>query len=98
MERRNGNRMGTRVALQVRAHGREFPVQLYDLSPTGCRIDCSSSLLSRGDRIVFRFAEEISVAGRIAYRRGGTAGVRFRSPLPEAIGRHLHARLQSSPG
>ena len=81
--------MDTRVALEARAHGRTFSTQLYDLSPTGCRIDCPTSLLSRGDRIVFTFNDQTKVAGKIAWRRGGTAGVQFSSRLPEAIARHL---------
>ena len=91
MERRGGNRIGTRAALEARTGGRTFPVQLYDLSPTGCQIDCSTAyLLSRGDRIVIRFSEEISLSGKITRRRGASAGVQFSSPLPEAIARHLN--------
>ncbi len=90
MERRGGNRIGTRAALPARAGGRDFAVRLYDLSPTGCQIDCSTAyLLSRGDRITFRFSEDISLPGRITWRRGATAGVRFAAPLPESIARHL---------
>jgi hypothetical protein len=90
MQRRDGNRIGTRVALEAQANGRVFPARLYDLSPTGCRIDCSRAyLLSRGDRIAFKFSEEISLTGKITWRRGGAAGVRFRDGLTEAIARHL---------
>jgi hypothetical protein len=90
MQRRDDNRIGTRVSLEAQANGRAFPVRLYDLSPTGCRIDCSSAyILSRGDRIAFRFSEEISLTGKITWRRGATAGVQFRLELPEAIARHL---------
>jgi hypothetical protein len=90
MERRGGNRIGSRATLEARAGGRTFPVRLYDLSPTGCHIDCSTAyLLSRGDRIVFRFSEEISLSGKVTWRRGGSAGVQFGAPLPEAIARHL---------
>jgi hypothetical protein len=90
MQRRDDNRIGTRVSLEAQANGRAFPVRLYDLSPTGCRIDCSSAyILSRGDRIAFRFSEEISLSGRITWRRGAAAGVRFRGDLPKAIAQHL---------
>ena len=90
MERRGGNRIGTRAALEARAAGRTFSVQLHDVSPTGCQIDCSTAyLLSRGDRIVIRFSEEISLSGKITRRRGASAGVQFSSPLPDAITQHL---------
>jgi hypothetical protein len=88
-KRRGGNRRGTRVALEARAQGRAFSAQLYDISPTGCRFDCATADLGRGEKVVFRFAEEIEVAGTIAWRRRDTAGVQFDSPLPEAITRHL---------
>jgi hypothetical protein len=89
MEPRNHDRKDTRVALEARANGRTFAAQLHDVSPTGCQIDCARSDLSRRDRIVFRFAEEVNVAGKIVWRRGDTAGIRFLAPLPEAIARHL---------
>jgi hypothetical protein len=89
MERRRISRKVTRVALQARAHRRAVTVQLYDLSPIGCRIDCSTASLSRGDRIVLKFADHIRVVGRIAWLRGGTAGVHFEAPLPDTITCHL---------
>ena len=90
-KRRGENRRSTRVALEARAQGRAFSTRLYDVSLTGCRFDCATCDLCRGDRIVFRFGEEIKVAGRIAWRRGNTAGVQFDNPLPEAISQHLRA-------
>jgi hypothetical protein len=95
MEDRGSNRKGTRVALEARVQGRTFPAQLYDVSPTGCRIDCSTMVLSRRDRITFRFADEIAVAGKIVWLRGGFAGVQFYSPLPEAIARHLRPQVEA---
>lgn len=90
MDRRKGDRIETRVTLQALAGGRSFPVRLMDVSPTGCQIDCSSAfVLSRGDKIVFRFSQEISMPGKVAWRRGAYAGVRFGMPLPETIARHL---------
>lgn len=89
MERRGGNRIDTRVSLWARANDVESPTRLFDLSPTGCRIDSSAWHLSKGDEIVFQFSEEISVSGKIAWRRGHSAGVEFDAPLPDAIARHL---------
>jgi hypothetical protein len=88
-ERRDGGRIGTRVSLMARANDLESFTRLFDLSPTGCRIDSSAWYLSKGDEIVFAFSEEISVSGKIAWRRGHTAGVQFDDPLPDAIARHL---------
>jgi len=89
MERREGNRKGTRAVLVVRMNDHASPTQLFDLSPTGCRIDRSEWHAARDDGLVVEFSEEINVSGRIAWRRGNTAGVQFDEPLPETIARHL---------
>lgn len=88
-KRRGGNRRDTRVALEARVQGREFTARLYDISPMGCRFDCATADLDRGEKVAFRFAEEITVAGTIIWRRRNSAGVQFDAPLPEAIARHL---------
>lgn len=89
MERRDNNRVGTRAALEARAQGRTFSTQLYDLSPTGCRFDCDALVFSRGEKIVFKFNDKVRIAGKIAWRRGGTAGVQFKGELPDAVRRYL---------
>jgi len=73
----------------ARVHDQAYSTRLFDLSPTGCRIDSSHWRLSREDEVVLEFSEEISVSGKIVWRRGNTAGVHFDDPLPEAIARHL---------
>ena len=88
-EYRGSRRRDTRVVLQAQANGVTHPVRLYDVSVTGCRIDCSAFDLVRSDSIAFRFAEEITVIGEVAWLLGDTAGVQFTSPLPEAIARHF---------
>lgn len=90
-EYRSSNRRDTRAVLEARANGTTHPVQLYDVSITGCRIDCSAFDLLRADRIVFKFSEEITVVGEVAWLLGDTAGVQFTSPLPEAIARHFRS-------
>lgn len=72
--------------------GNSFPVQLYDISPTGCRIECATNRLSYRDRIVFKLAEEVNLAGNMVWRRDGVAGIAFETPLPEAIARHLRSK------
>lgn len=96
-EYRGSNRRDTRVVLEARVQGRALPVRLYDVSVTGCRIDCSTVDLSPRDKIVFKFADDISVAGKIAWRRGDVAGVKFASSLPDAIAQHLHLRAANGP-
>ncbi len=86
---RGSNRRATRVVLEARANGQAAPVQLYDVSVTGCRIDCSALELFGYDSIALQFAETITVMGEIAWRLGDIAGVRFTDPLPEAIARHF---------
>lgn len=88
-EYRGSVRRRTRVVLEARANRRTRPVQLYDVSVTGCRIDCSALDLSRHDRISFKFAEKIVVKGKVAWMLGDVAGVQFTTPLPETIARHF---------
>jgi hypothetical protein len=85
MEHRNCDRRPSRVELEVRALGRKFFAQLYDLSPTGCRFDCSGSYVCTGDRIVFKFAQHLKVKGKIVWRNGAIAGVRFATTLPPTL-------------
>jgi len=86
---RETDRRQTRVVLEARAHGTSAPVQLYDVSLTGCRIDRSTLDLVGADRISFQFADSITVSGKVAWLRGDMAGVQFTSPLPDSIARHL---------
>ena len=90
-EYRGSNRRDTRAVLEARANGVTHPVQLYDVSVTGCRIDCSAFDLARGDSIVFKFSEEITVAGKVAWLLGDAAGIEFDTSLPEAIARHFRS-------
>lgn len=85
MEQRRSGRRPSWVELEARAQGRKFLAQFYDLSAEGCRFDCSGSHLCTGDRIVFNFAEHTKVQGKLAWRDGPMAGVRFASPWPAAI-------------
>ena len=55
-------------------------------------------MLSRGDRIAFKFNDETKVSGKIAWRRGETAGVQFASRLPPEIARHLRCERAEPPG
>jgi hypothetical protein len=89
MEHRCNGRRPSRAELEVRSAGRKFLAQLYDLSLTGCRFDCSGSGFCTGDRLVFRFAEHMKVKGKIAWRKGAMAGVRFLSPLPPSMAVHV---------
>ena len=73
---------------EVRARGRKFLAQLFDLSPTGCSFDCSGSYLHRGDSVIFKLTERTRIRGTIVRRNGTLAGVQFSTPLPAAIGVH----------
>jgi PilZ domain len=92
MEHRISDRRPSRVELEVRALGRKFFAHLYDLSATGCRFNCAGSYVSTGDRIVFKFAQNTTVKGKIVWRNGAIAGVRFAAPLPPALSGHGHTQ------
>ena len=95
-EYRGSRRRSTRVVLEARAGDDACPVRLYDVSVAGCRIDCATFDFAPDDPISLRFAEAITVDGRIAWCSGGLAGVRFTNPLPEAIARHLRTEPEDA--
>jgi hypothetical protein len=88
MEHRACARRPSRVALEMRARGRKFLAQLFDLSPTGCSFDCSGSHLHPGDSVTFKLTEHSRVRGTIVRRNGALAGVQFSTPLPAEIAVH----------
>ncbi len=57
-ERREGQRVSTRVCLPVTVGDRTWSARLYDLSPTGCLIDSSDWWVGKGDKVVIDFSEE----------------------------------------
>ena len=92
MESRTDKRKRTRVMLNAKAGGGgSRAVRLFDISMTGCRIDCERMSLDEGDRLVLEFSPVIELAGTTVWRKRDMAGVRFDARLPQSIGIHLRA-------
>jgi len=84
-ERRRSPRLAISLAASLRERSRPpFSVSLVDLSPLGCRIELSSDL-EPGAWVWFKLPGLEARYSRIAWCRGGFAGIAFEEPLHEAV-------------
>jgi hypothetical protein len=84
-ERRRSPRLAISLGASLRERGRSaFSVRLVDLSALGCRIQLYSDLDS--DAMVWLKLPGLEPrVGRIAWCRGGFAGIELEAPLHEAV-------------
>jgi hypothetical protein len=84
-ERRRTGRFAVSLSATLRERGRSgFSVRLVDVSALGCRIELSSDLPA--DSWVWLKLPGLEARySRIAWSRGGFAGVEFEAPLHEAV-------------
>jgi hypothetical protein len=71
-----------------RSGGRSFRVNVFDLSPRGCKIE----FVERpdvGERVWVKFDGLESIEATVRWISGPVGGVEFRRPLYEAVFRHL---------
>ena len=84
-ERRRTPRLAISLSASLRERGRSaFSVRLVDISTTGCRIELWSDLPA--DSWVWLKLPGLEPRySRLAWCRGGFAGVEFEAPLHEAV-------------
>jgi hypothetical protein len=88
----------TVVDLEIDASVDGLPLRLmvYDLSMDGCMVDTRGASLTAGDApITLHFPQEVVITGTIAWSRGRVGGVRFDSPLHQAVVEHLGFKPKS---
>ena len=84
-ERRRAPRIALSLAASLRERGRTaVSVCLVDLSPLGCRIELGSDL-EPGSWVWLKLPGLEARYSRIAWCRGGFAGIEFEVPLHEAV-------------
>ncbi|HEY0111564.1 MAG TPA: PilZ domain-containing protein [Allosphingosinicella sp.] len=84
-ERRRSPRLAICLSASLRERGRSaFSVKLVDLSPRGCRVELYSDLPS-GVWVWLKLPGLEPRYSRIAWSRGGFAGIEFEAPLHEAV-------------
>jgi hypothetical protein len=85
MERRRAPRLAISLAASLRERSRPaFSVGLVDLSPLGCRIELSADL-EPGTSVWLKLPGLEARYSRIAWCKGGFAGIAFEDPLHEAV-------------
>lgn len=90
-ERRLDKRHRIRVTGGIRpVRGRMIPVEVTDLSATGCRID--TDLFRPGEMVWIAVPPLAPMMAWIQWRRGGQAGLRFERALHRSVLAHLVQR------
>ncbi|MEZ5693644.1 MAG: PilZ domain-containing protein [Altererythrobacter sp.] len=78
---RSYNRFETDQEVQVTVDKRTDYVRLYNLSSGGCMIESEDSELEQGSAITLRLAPKTEVPGRVVWRIGKNAGIKFGTPV-----------------
>lgn len=84
-ERRRAARVAISLGASLRERGRSaFTVKMVDLSASGCRIECGADL-EVGASVWLKLPGLEPRYSRIAWSRGGFAGIEFEAPLHDAV-------------
>lgn len=75
------NRFKTDEMIDCAVSGKRGMVALYNLSSGGCMIESGSKLLVEGAEVRLVMREKIEVSGRVAWRVGKNAGIKFDQTL-----------------
>ncbi|MCL4673201.1 MAG: PilZ domain-containing protein [Sphingomonadaceae bacterium] len=75
------NRFKTDEMIDCAVGGKRGKVALYNLSCGGCMIESGSKLLTQGAEVALVLRERIEVSGRVAWRIGKNAGIKFEQAL-----------------
>lgn len=80
------NRFKTDEMIDCAVSGKRGKVALYNLSSGGCMIESGSKLLKEGATVALTMRERIEVGGKVVWRIGKNAGIRFDQMLhPKVI-------------
>ncbi|MCB2088762.1 MAG: PilZ domain-containing protein [Sphingomonadaceae bacterium] len=71
------------IACQIK--GRTLTVGLYNLSCGGCMIESASKGVRKDARIVLQINDKTEMPGKIVWRIGKNAGIKFDLPLHHAV-------------
>lgn len=79
------NRFRTDEIVHCEVAGRSEPAALYNLSCGGCMIECASPCIAQGANVAVALNENVSLPGRVVWRIGKNAGIKFDHPLHQAV-------------
>lgn len=75
------NRFETDEMIDCAVSGKRGKVGLYNLSCGGCMIESGSKLLKQGATVGLVLRDRIEVSGRVVWRIGKNAGIKFDQAL-----------------
>lgn len=75
------NRFKTDEMIDCAVSGKRGKVALYNLSCGGCMIESGSKLIKQGAPVGLVLRDRIEVRGRVAWRIGKNAGIKFEQAL-----------------
>ena len=82
---RSFNRFATDLTVQCRTGKQSADAALYNLSSGGCMIELADAVASEGDPLQVTLKPGLELNGRIAWRVGKNAGVKFDDALQASV-------------
>ena len=89
MDARSWSRHAIKKDVVCTIEGRRDVVFLYDLSTAGCMMEVPHDDVAVGDLVRVELLDFETAQGEVVWRAERNAGVRFNSPVHEAIVRHM---------
>lgn len=89
MDERSNERVVTDLTIPATILGLGSEVHIYNLSIDGCMVEATSVALQTDHILSLTFLDQITIQGRVIWRYGQYAGVRFLGELHPAVVEHL---------
>ncbi len=93
MDQRGAHRFPTELEADCRSCNRSWSSRLCNISTTGCMIVCPDPGLPGDALLRLRLRGLTAIDGRIIWQHKGHAGIKFLSPLHNAVLEHLGLHL-----
>ncbi len=82
---RSYSRFESDQEIQLTVVDTTMSVRLYNLGCGGCMIETGAADVAEGSPVVIGLGGKAKVAGRVAWRSGKNAGVKFDTPLHQKM-------------
>jgi hypothetical protein len=86
---RSYNRFKVDQEIGCRIDGKTVQASLYNLSSGGCMIETTDDAAEEGAEIGVALTDKVQMPGRIVWRLGKNAGVKFDLPLHQKVVEHF---------
>lgn len=86
---RSYNRFRVDQEIGCRIDGKSVTASLYNLSSGGCMIETTDAAAQQGAEVGVALTDKVQMPGRIVWRLGKNAGVKFDLPLHQKVVEHF---------